>query len=73
MAKVSLGPQYGLGKIEIAEVQTAFELKERFGDEGYRVHIYLKTGAILLTSLIPTYAEAASLARMIRQASDSRK
>ena len=73
MAKVDLGSKYGLGKIEINDVKKAFELKERFGDEGYRVHIYLKTGAILITALISGYAEAADLARTLQHLISEKK
>jgi hypothetical protein len=67
MAKVSLGSQYGLGRIEISEVQTAFELEDRRDpDRRYRIHIYLKNGAILITSLIPAHEEASRIASMVR-------
>jgi len=44
----------GLEKISASKVEKVFELEDRSDDQRrYRVHVYLKSGAIMQSALVP--------------------
>ena len=62
---------YGLPPFDTGTITEVFELQDRFNPEcQHRVHIYLDTGAILLTRLISTYEEASYLVKAIKEAKE---